>query len=109
MQTIGVRELKSNLSKYLRRVEAGERLTVTDRGRAIALWFRLNARRRSTGHMRWWRAAERVDRWQAGRVEIEGAIAGKTDVAHGNRGSPMTVYLDTSNLVKLYVDEPDAA
>jgi prevent-host-death family protein len=37
MQTIGVRELKANLSKYLRRVEAGERLTVTDRGRAIAV------------------------------------------------------------------------
>ena len=36
MQNVGVRELKSNLSKYLKRVEAGERLTVTDRGRAIA-------------------------------------------------------------------------
>jgi prevent-host-death family protein len=36
MRTVGVRELKSNLSKYLKRVEAGERLTVTDRGRAIA-------------------------------------------------------------------------
>ena len=35
MVAIGVRELKANLSKYLKRVEAGERLTVTDRGRAI--------------------------------------------------------------------------
>jgi prevent-host-death family protein len=34
--TIGVRELKTHLSKCLRRVRAGERLTVTDRGRAIA-------------------------------------------------------------------------
>ena len=34
--TIGVRELKANLSKYLRRVRAGASITVTDRGRAIA-------------------------------------------------------------------------
>jgi prevent-host-death family protein len=36
MQTIGVRELKANLSACLRRVQAGQRVTVTDRGRAIA-------------------------------------------------------------------------
>jgi prevent-host-death family protein len=36
MQTIGVRELKAHLSECLRRVQTGERLTVTDRGRAIA-------------------------------------------------------------------------
>src|SRR5688572_11424835 len=35
MVAIGVRELKANLSKYLKRAQAGERLTVTDRGRAI--------------------------------------------------------------------------
>ncbi len=37
MATVGVRELKSQLSEYLRRVQAGQRLTVTDRGRAIAI------------------------------------------------------------------------
>jgi prevent-host-death family protein len=36
MSTIGVRELKAHLSHCLKRVQAGERLTVTDRGRAIA-------------------------------------------------------------------------
>lgn len=36
METVGVRELKSELSRYLRRVRAGARLTVTERGRAIA-------------------------------------------------------------------------
>ena len=36
MQAVGVRELKANLSAYLRRVQAGQRVTVTDRGRAIA-------------------------------------------------------------------------
>lgn len=34
---IGVRELKAHLSECLRRVQAGERITVTDRGRPIAV------------------------------------------------------------------------
>lgn len=36
MKTVGVAELRQNLSRYLRRVEAGERLTVTDRNRPVA-------------------------------------------------------------------------
>lgn len=36
MQTVGVRELKDRLSEYLRRVVAGERVLVTDRGEVIA-------------------------------------------------------------------------
>ena len=32
----GVRELKDNLSRYIRRVEAGERVVVTAHGRPIA-------------------------------------------------------------------------
>jgi prevent-host-death family protein len=34
---IGVRELRQNLSKYLRRVERGERLEVTEHGRPVAV------------------------------------------------------------------------
>jgi prevent-host-death family protein len=34
--TVGVAELRQNLSKYLRRVERGERLLVTDRNRPVA-------------------------------------------------------------------------
>lgn len=33
---VGIREFKANLSAHLHRVESGERLTITDRGRAIA-------------------------------------------------------------------------
>ncbi len=36
MDTIGIRELKAHLSRHLKRVRAGARLTVTERGRAIA-------------------------------------------------------------------------
>ena len=35
--TVGVRELRQNLSVYLRRVVRGETLEVTDRGRAVAV------------------------------------------------------------------------
>jgi prevent-host-death family protein len=36
MNTVGVAELRQNLSRYLRRVERGERLVVTDRNRPVA-------------------------------------------------------------------------
>jgi len=34
---VGVRELRQNLSVYLRRIARGETLEVTDRGRAVAI------------------------------------------------------------------------
>jgi len=36
MNTVGIRELKAHLSRHLKRVRAGVRLTVTERGRSIA-------------------------------------------------------------------------
>ncbi len=36
MRAVGVRELKANLSRYLREVERGETVLVTDRGRVVA-------------------------------------------------------------------------
>ena len=35
--TAGIRELKDNLSEYVRRVEAGQRVAVTAHGRVVAL------------------------------------------------------------------------
>lgn len=37
MPTVGVRELKNRLSFYLKQVENGQRVEVTNRGEAIAL------------------------------------------------------------------------
>jgi prevent-host-death family protein len=37
MKSIGIRELRQRASEYLRLVEAGERIEVTDRGRPIAM------------------------------------------------------------------------
>ncbi len=36
MITIGIRELRQRASEYLRRVQAGETVEVTDRGRPVA-------------------------------------------------------------------------
>lgn len=35
--TVGVRELRQNLSRYLDRVKGGERLVVTERNRPVAM------------------------------------------------------------------------
>lgn len=37
MDTVGVRELKTHLSRHLKRVRSGVRLLITDRGRSIAI------------------------------------------------------------------------
>ena len=37
MTTVGVRDLKNRLSEFLRRAADGERITVTDRGRPVAV------------------------------------------------------------------------
>jgi len=37
MERIGVRELRQHASQYLARVERGERIEVTDRGRPVAM------------------------------------------------------------------------
>ena len=36
MSQVGVRELKNQLSRYLRRVQDGEEIIVTERGRSVA-------------------------------------------------------------------------
>lgn len=36
MAEAGIRQLRNHLSRYLERVQAGEEIVVTDRGRAIA-------------------------------------------------------------------------
>lgn len=37
MESVGVRDIRQNLSVYLRRVRAGEAFTVTDHGAPVAL------------------------------------------------------------------------
>ena len=37
METVGIRELKENLSKYLKSVKHGEKIIVTDRKKEVAI------------------------------------------------------------------------
>jgi prevent-host-death family protein len=37
METVGIRELKENLSRYLKRVRSGERIIITDRKKEVAV------------------------------------------------------------------------
>ena len=37
MKTVGIRELKENLSRYLRSVKAGERILITERRTEVAI------------------------------------------------------------------------
>jgi prevent-host-death family protein len=43
---VGIRELKDNLSEYVRRAEAGERVAVTAHGRVVAVLGPADARAR---------------------------------------------------------------
>ena len=44
----GIRELKDNLSRYIRRVEAGERIAITVHGRVVAELVQPDARAEDT-------------------------------------------------------------
>ena len=37
MQTVGIRELKANLSRYLSRVKSGEKIIITERKKEVAI------------------------------------------------------------------------
>jgi predicted nucleic acid-binding protein len=49
-----------------------------------------------------------VERWQADWTPSQATIDGPACIAHGHRGQAVTLYLDTSSLVKLYVEEDDS-
>jgi len=43
---VGIRELRADLSRYLKRVQAGEEIVITDRGKAVARIVRMSGRRK---------------------------------------------------------------
>ena len=48
MTSTGIRELKDNLSRYIRRIEAGERIVITAHGRVVAELVQPGATAKST-------------------------------------------------------------
>jgi antitoxin (DNA-binding transcriptional repressor) of toxin-antitoxin stability system len=66
MRAIGVRELKANLSRVLRDVQAGEPYLVTDRGRVVA-----ELRRPDVAHIELTPAQRTLARWaEEGRLRV---------------------------------------
>jgi len=47
-QQVGIREIRQNLSKYLKRVEEGETFEVTDHGRPVAMLSPVSTSRQPT-------------------------------------------------------------
>jgi prevent-host-death family protein len=51
LDSVGVRELRQNLSVYLRRIKAGEELIVTERGQPVGKLVPLKPAKGSIDHM----------------------------------------------------------
>ena len=65
MTKVGIRALKNQLSRYLKRARQGERIVVTDRGKPIAL---LSSVRESEAARSAWRMVDSgVARWEGGK------------------------------------------
>ena len=65
MVSVGVRDLKNRLSHYLRRVANGDRLTVTDRGRPVAVIVPSNEHDEVAGA--WAMVREGLAQWGGGK------------------------------------------
>jgi prevent-host-death family protein len=79
MVEVGVKALKDDLSRYLRRVREGERLVVTDQGRPIALLTPIDEP--AEGSWAWTLVQEGKATWRGGKPELAARspkISGKT-------------------------------
>jgi len=107
---IGVRELKEHLSEYLERAAAGEHLTVTDRGRSKAVLGPVTggdhiARGIEQG---WITPARSPGPIPPAPGSSQGVDVHPRDDRRGPRRR-MTFCLDSSALLKRYIDEPDGS
>ncbi len=77
MTEVGVRELRNNLSRYLDRIQRGEEVVVTDRGRAIARVLPVSGERTIDRLVREGKVtpAVRPGRTLPKRVKAKGAIS----------------------------------
>lgn len=80
MTTIGVRELRQHASAYLARVEAGEELSVTVRGRLVARLVPVTATERTRDRLIA-EGALRPARRPGGLLSTDGAAAPRRDLS----------------------------
>jgi prevent-host-death family protein len=78
MAEVGIRELRNHLSRYLERVEGGEEVLVTDRGRAVAWVLPVTGERTIDRLIREGKVtpATRRARSLPKRVKAKGSVAG---------------------------------
>ena len=79
--TVGARELKTRLGAYLRRVQEGQRIVVTERGTPVAELRSLRAR--ETRAARRGSCAWRRRGWSVGRREPASGDCGRSGPAEG--------------------------
>src|SRR3972149_10808228 len=87
MATVGIRELKNRFGEFLRRVADGERITVTDRGRPVAVLAPPGAGAGAIVTL----VREGVARWGGGKPRGSGRPGpprGGPAAAAGPRGGP---------------------
>ncbi len=67
MATVGIKDLKANLSKYIRRAAAGKEVTITDRGVPVAVIAPLSPDVRALLRMR----EKGLVRWSGGKPDFK--------------------------------------
>ncbi len=79
MTKVGIRALKDQLSRYLKRAGQGERIVITDRGKPIALLSSVSEN--EAARAAWSMVESGVARWQGGKPRGSASpprIKGKT-------------------------------
>ena len=108
-KTVGIRELKNNASRIIERVEAGETITVTRRGKPVATMVSGGLSPPGLAAM----IADGTVRPPAkplpalARSRSQASRTGPDGRRVRLRRPSLSLYLDTSALVKLLVDEPE--
>jgi prevent-host-death family protein len=88
MLSVGIRELKNNLSKYVRDVERGKRVAVTAHGRIVAELVPPGAPQKPT-------ARKPLSRWE--RLIAEGKVQRATEHGDPFEGEDLTPLVPTGS------------
>ena len=103
MITAGIRELKAKLSSYIDTVNEGEQVVITEHGREVAIIIPISKERRAIRAL----VDEGMAHWAGGKPKGLGRDKNQRQAIVGDHPgrARMILYLGTSSLVKLYVDE----
>ncbi len=96
MATVSVRELKNHLSEHLRRLESGESITVTRRGKPVAVITPAGPGQSETVRKLRELAARGLIRWSGGKpkglakpIKLSGEGPSVSEMVLEDRGDPL--------------------